>query len=57
MEALEGCEEFVKARSFEYVLYFVRCDMVTVSPNQITIIINKYTILRKWFQYFSLVET
>ena len=27
------------ARTFEYVLHFVRCDTVTVSPNQIIIII------------------
>ena len=28
-------------REYEIVLHFVRCDMVTVSPNQIIIISNK----------------
>ena len=30
-----------RARTFEYVLHFVGCDTVTVSPNQIIIIIIK----------------
>ena len=38
------------ARVFEFVLYFVRFDTVTVSPNQIIILIIIYSIdFFRWF--------
>ena len=33
-----------QARTFEFVLYFVGCDTVTVSPNQIIILLKKVVI-------------
>ena len=35
------------AHTFEFVLHFVRCDTVTVSPNLIIIIIYTYLTLMK----------
>ena len=52
------------ARTFEYVLHFVRCVTVTVSPNQIIIIIiiikekqTDYIEIFNWYQDIQLRQS